>query len=111
MVTRQMRNMLRSTKAAGVLFSIAIAFNAFAATTINPVNRFAYGANIGWIDWRGDVANGAVIGEFVCSGYIYAANVGWIHLGDGAPANGVRYLNLSGDDFGDRKSTRLNSSH
>src|SRR5687767_15653232 len=94
-----------------LLALFAFCFASPAATTINPVNRFAYGANIGWVDWRADVANGAVIGEFVCSGYIYAANVGWIHLGDGSPANGVRYLNLSGDDFGDRKSTRLNSSH
>ena len=71
-----------------------------AATTINAVNRFAYGANIGWIDWRGDGASGAVIGAFVCSGYIWGANVGWIHLGDGTPANGIRYQNNSATDFG-----------
>src|SRR5262245_10093398 len=71
-----------------------------AATTINPINRFAYGANIGWIDWRGDVASGAVIGAFVCSGRIYSANVGWIDLGNGTPANGVRYQNNLGTDFG-----------
>lgn len=71
-----------------------------AASTINAVNRFAYGANIGWIDWRGDVANGAVIGAFVCSGSIYAANVGWISLGDGTPANGSRYQNNSATDSG-----------
>ena len=71
-----------------------------AATTINAANRFAYGANIGWIDWRGDVASGAVIGAFVCSGRIYSANVGWIDLGNGTPANGVRYQNNSGVDFG-----------
>src|SRR6185503_18119551 len=71
-----------------------------AATTIDPVNRFSYGANIGWMNWRGDAASGAVIGEFVCSGYIYAANVGWIHLGDGSPANGIRYQNNSAGDFG-----------
>jgi hypothetical protein len=77
-----------------------LAIQASAATTINPANRFAYGANIGWVDWRGDTANGAVIGEFVCSGYLYAANVGWIHLGDGTPANGIRYQNNSATDFG-----------
>jgi hypothetical protein len=71
-----------------------------AATTINSANSFSYGANIGWMDWRGDVANGAVIGEYVCSGFIYAANVGWIHLGGGTPANGIRYQNSSGTDFG-----------
>jgi hypothetical protein len=71
-----------------------------AATSITPANHFAYGANLGWMDWRGDVANGAVIGEFVCSGYIYAANVGWIHLGDGTPANLIQYQNNSGTDYG-----------
>jgi len=71
-----------------------------AATTIDPANRFAYGANIGWMDWRGDTNNGAVIGEYVCSGYLYAANVGWINLGGGAPTNGIQYRNLSANDFG-----------
>src|SRR5258706_541857 len=71
-----------------------------AATTIDPVNRFSYGANVGWMNWRGDAASGAVIGEFVCSGYIYAANLGWIHLGSGSPANGIRYRNNSASDFG-----------
>jgi hypothetical protein len=78
----------------------ALGVNASAATTINSVNPFAYGANIGWMDWRGDVTSGAVIGEFVCAGFIYAANVGWIDLGDGTPVNGIRYLNDSASDIG-----------
>jgi hypothetical protein len=83
-----------------LLALLGVCLPAGAATTINPVNHFAYGANIGWIDWRGDVANGAVIGQFSCSGYIYGANVGWIHLGDGTPVNGIRYQNNSAADFG-----------
>jgi hypothetical protein len=71
-----------------------------AATTIDALNRYAYGANIGWMDWTGDGANGAVIGEYVCSGYIYAANVGWINLGSGSPANQIQYQNNSASDFG-----------
>ena len=71
-----------------------------AATTISAVNRFAYGANIGWINWGGDVANGAVIGAFVCSGSIYSANTGWISLGTGTPANGVRYRSNTTTDYG-----------
>jgi len=70
------------------------------AATINSTNRLAYGANIGWIDWRHDTNSGAVIGEYVCSGYIYAANIGWIHLGSNAPANGIRYQNNSATDYG-----------
>ena len=49
---------------------------------------------------RGDVNNGAVIGDYVCSGSIYAANVGWINLGSGSPTNGIRYQNLGASDFG-----------
>lgn len=71
-----------------------------AASTIDPVNKYAYGANIGWMDWRGDTNNGVVIGEYVCSGYMYAANVGWINFGGGSPTNQIYYQNLSANDFG-----------
>ncbi|HWX22794.1 MAG TPA: hypothetical protein VN578_23075 [Candidatus Binatia bacterium] len=83
-----------------VLFLSSFAFSAAGASTINATNKFAYGANFGWIDWRGDTNAGAVIGEYVCSGYLYAANVGWISLGSGSPANGIQYQNNSAADFG-----------
>lgn len=71
-----------------------------AATTINTTNQYAYGANIGWSDWRGDTNSGALIGEYVCSGYLWAANAGWIHLGGNAPANGIQYQNNAATDYG-----------
>lgn len=75
---------------------------AAAGTTIDPAsgNSHAYAANAGWINARGDIANGAAVGEFTCSGHFYSANCGWINLGSGAPANGVRYQNNSATDFG-----------
>src|SRR5437016_5663720 len=75
-------------------------FRCFAATTIDAANKYAYGANLGWMDWRGDTNNGAVVGEYVCAGYIYAANAGWINLGSGAPANQIQYQNNAAADFG-----------
>ncbi len=81
-------------------FVLHSSFTAHAATTINATNKFSYGANIGWVDWRGDTNSGAVIGEYVCSGYIWAANMGWIHLGSNAPANGIQYQNNSATDYG-----------
>lgn len=72
-------------------------------TTINSAQRFAYGANIGWVNFRWDAGSpgqGATIGQFFCSGHIYGANVGWIDLGNGSPANGIAYSNSSGSDFG-----------
>jgi len=64
------------------------------------INHYSYGANLGWMDWRGDTNNGAVIGDYICKGSIYAANAGWINLGSGAPTNGIHYQNLSANDFG-----------
>lgn len=73
-----------------------------AASTIADANKYAWGANVGWLNWRDANAtnDGAVIGEYVCSGYVYGANVGWIHLGDGTPDNGIQYSNTLGTDFG-----------
>lgn len=73
---------------------------AFAATTIDAAHKYAYGADIGWLNWVADTNHGAVVGEYVCSGYIYAANVGWITLGNGSPANQIQYQNNSAGDFG-----------
>jgi hypothetical protein len=64
-----------------------------ALTTIDANHRWAYGANFGWMDWRGgSVIDGVFIGTTFCSGYIYAANVGWINLGNGAPENCTSYV-------------------
>jgi len=79
---------------------LSLAFSLSAATTINDSNKYGYGANVGWMNVRGDVTNGAVIGEFCCSGYVYGANIGWIHLGDGTPDNGYEYSNTSATDYG-----------
>jgi hypothetical protein len=92
----------KSLLAAAVLFSTLSSqlSTSIAATTIDPVYNYAHGANTGWMNWYADGANGAVIGDFVCMGYIYAANVGWVNLGSGSPTNGIRYLNLDANDFG-----------
>jgi hypothetical protein len=79
---------------------LTLAAGARADSTINPVNSSAWSANAGWINCRGDITHGAVIGESVCSGYLYSANAGWINLGNGTPANGIRYQNNSATDFG-----------
>ena len=84
----------------GLLF---LAPSARAQSTINSANRYAYGANVGWLDWRADAANGVVVGDYVCLRYLYAANLGWVSLGSGLPANGVRYQNDSATNYGVNK--------
>lgn len=72
----------------------------FAGTTIDPAHPHAYGANVGWVNARGDAANGAAIGQYYCTGSVWSANCGWIGFGSGTPANGWRYSNASADDWG-----------
>jgi Bacterial TSP3 repeat len=82
--------------------TLLIVTGANGASTIDTNNPYAYGANIGWINARADSGtNGAVVGEFYCSGYIYSANVGWISLGlSNGPVNGYSYSNISSNDWG-----------
>lgn len=72
---------------------------AAADSSIDPAHRHAYGANVGWLDARGDGAHGAVIGQYACSGSLWSANAGWIGLGNG-PTNGVWYSNAGAGDWG-----------
>jgi len=81
----------------GLLFLSPLAH---AQTTINAVNRHAYGANVGWLDWRPDAASGAVVGDYTCLRYLYAANLGWMSLGNGVPPGASRYQNNSATNFG-----------
>jgi hypothetical protein len=84
-----------------VLAACIVPASAWATTTIDPVtNKYAYGANIGWVNAEGDVTNGMVVGEAFCSGFLYGANVGWIGVGDGTPDNGLAYSNSSSNDYG-----------
>ena len=81
-------------------FTTLTAARGFGATNINDANAYSWGANVGYMNWRGDGANGVVIGRYILSGYIYGANIGWISVGDGAPDNGIQYSNASATDFG-----------
>jgi len=78
------------------------------STTIDSTNRFAWGENIGWANFEGDVSNGVVVGEAFCSGYIWGENVGWICLGDGSPDDGHEYSNTNATDFGVNVDTSCN---
>ncbi len=84
---------------AGLLWS-ALVPAMRADSTINAIDRHAYGANLGWIDARANFEHGARVGEFTCAGNLYGANVGWINLGSGEPADGIYYGNDSAEDFG-----------
>ena len=83
-------------------FSLLAASTSFlvAQSNIDATQKFAYGANVGWINMRGNDSQGVVVGEHYLSGAAWGSNVGWIGFGDGSPANKVSYSNTTRDDFG-----------
>ncbi len=59
-----------------------------AQSNISAVDRYAYSANAGWIDFRANATDGVTVTETYLSGKAYAANFGWIDFGDSSPDNG-----------------------
>lgn len=80
--------------------SIAVTGLLYATSTIDPERSLSWSPSLGWVDWHPSTENGAVIGEFICSGFLWAPNTGWIHLGNSLPANRIHYANDSGEDYG-----------
>lgn len=87
------------------LFTL-IAAGAAAAqnSNVNSTNKYSWGENIGWMNWRDagspSGSQGARIRNNYLSGFVWCENIGWVNLGDGSPANGVSYANVNGTDFG-----------
>lgn len=89
-----------------ILFVVGIAFltlpgTTFSETNIDPAQKYAWGENIGWTNWRDahPTNSGVVVNASYLSGYVWAENAGWINVGNG-PASGPSYANLDGTDFG-----------
>jgi hypothetical protein len=74
------------------------------SSAFDPVNKWSWQENTGWMNWSPfpDPAgsNGPLVYPMWLGGFVWAENVGWINLGDGSPAVGMAYANLNGTDFG-----------
>ena len=85
-----------------VPLALALAAPALAQTSIDPVNKFSWQENCGWMNWRD--ANGGAQGVHdhmtFLSGFIWCENSGWVNVGDGTPGGVGAYTNSTGTDFG-----------
>jgi hypothetical protein len=70
------------------------------AQSISPVNKYAWGENIGFLNFAdaGDPAGSqsVFVNPTFLEGFVWGENIGWINLGDGAGP----YANTTGLDFG-----------
>jgi hypothetical protein len=84
---------------AATLFSSAA--DAQVVARISPVDRFAWGENVGWMDFASadnvPDAVGVRVQTGFLTGWIWAENIGWIRVGN--PSGGP-YDNTTGDDYG-----------
>lgn len=75
--------------------------SAMGGSNVSPNRKFAWGENIGWINWRdADSTNqGVRLYSRFLSGFAWGENIGWINMGNGAPAGGS-YANTNNTNFG-----------
>src|SRR5690348_15812479 len=89
---RQCGRLEGSVKAIATFAILCATGSAVAQSDIDPVNKYAWQENCGWMNWRD--ANGAVQGVrdrgTYLAGFIWCENLGWINVGSGSPAAGVR---------------------
>jgi len=66
---------------------------------IDAVNKWAWGANIGWINFN-PADGGVTVYDDHLEGYAWAENIGWVRLGtyDGGAAH--TYANSAAGDYG-----------
>jgi hypothetical protein len=72
--------------------------------TPTNLNRYAYGENIGWIDFDPIVSGTPTmqIGDNGLTGYVWGENIGWINLGS---AGGPPYANTLSTNWGLNNTT------
>ncbi len=84
--------------AAGIVLGAGLVGFAIADSNINDTDKFAWGENVGYLNFRD--ANGTTQGVQVFTdhlqGYIWGENIGWINVGNGSGP----YANTDGTDFG-----------
>jgi hypothetical protein len=74
---------------------------AYAASgNIDPNNKYAWGTNVGWINFAPDDHGGVTVYEDHLEGYAWAENIGWILLGSYEGGGAHTYGNTSNTDYG-----------
>lgn len=73
--------------------------HAAASSNIDPVNKYAWSTNVGWINFNPTHGGVTVYADHL-EGYAWAENVGWIRLGSYTGGGTHSYDNTSATDYG-----------
>ncbi len=84
------------------LFGLALrprSGQAYAATNIDSTNKWAWGTNVGWLNFADTNGGGTVYSDHL-EGYIWVENIGWIRLGTYTGGGTHTYGNTTAANYG-----------
>ncbi len=76
----------------GIVFGL---IQVLQAANIDPTDKWAWGTNIGWINFNPTHGGGVTVYDDHLEGYVWAENVGWIRLGTHTGGSPHTYANTS----------------
>ena len=83
----------------GLILSLVAVGVALAAGNIDPTNKWAWGANAGWINFAPDNGGVTVYSDHL-EGYAWGENIGWLRLGTCTSGSPCTYANTIATDYG-----------
>ena len=95
-----------------VTFSISLnLFSVVQAATriIDPNNKYAWGTNIGWVNFN-PTQGGVMVYADHLEGYAWAENIGWIRLGSHTGGGSYTYANTATNNYGVNRDSSGNLS-
>lgn len=93
--------MMNSIALVAAALAVAVAPAATAQqSTLDPASSLAWAGNLGWIQMRPQPSEGIRVTDTFLAGLAWSDTTGWMNFGRGSPADGVRYQNTDGNDFG-----------
>jgi hypothetical protein len=82
-----------------ILFLLFILL-AQATTYIDPMNKYAWGTYIGWLNLKPSLTDGVRVYADHLEGYIWAENIGWIRVGTHTSGDTHTYKNNTANNYG-----------
>ena len=98
MMRKVSTHILRAVLAAGIVLGLSGVVLA-ATGNIDLVNKWAWGTNVGWINFRPEHGGVTVYPDHL-EGTAWAENVGWIRLGSYTGGASHTYANTTEDNYG-----------
>lgn len=99
MITKNQPHSRYTALLLALLLSLLVFTVAYATTNISYTERWAWGTNIGWLNFA-PTHGGATVYDDHLEGYIWAENIGWIRLGSYEGGGAHTYANTSAANYG-----------